>query len=174
MTFDNLVVLGHVMKPHGLKGAVKVRVANDAIPNMTIDEPVFILLQGGPVPFFVEERPDTSRNTIVLKLEGIDTIDAAKEMVGKEVLVAPDQLQYTEEIGLHALVGFAVTDTELGNIGVVSGVMELPQQSILEVAFRDKEVLIPAVDSIIVGIDLEKRQIVVKTPDGLVDLYING
>jgi 16S rRNA processing protein RimM len=174
VTSDNLVVLGHVMKPQGLKGAMKVRIANDAIPNLTIDEPVFIPMQGGPVPFFIEDLPDTTRSIIVLKLEGINSVDASNELVGKDVLVAPDQLNYAEDHGLMALVGFTVSDTVLGDIGVVSGVMELPQQSILEVTFQGKEILIPAVENIIEVVDMEKRHLVVSTPDGLVDLYING
>jgi 16S rRNA processing protein RimM len=174
VNLDNLAVLGHTMKPHGLKGALKVRLTSGAIPQIAINEPVFILLQGGPVPFFVEEKPDVSRSTIVLKLEGIDSIDAAEGFVGKEVLIQPDRLEWEEETGLNALIGYSVHDLNLGDIGTVTGVMELPQQSILEILHKGKEVLIPAVEGIIQGIDPKKKQIVVETPEGLVDLYLHG
>lgn len=175
LNLDNLAVLGYFAKPHGLKGALKVRLAQGIIPEININEPVFILLQGGPVPFFVAEKPDTDRSTIVLKLEGIDTIDAAERMVGKEALIDPKQLtQVEEEIGLNSLIGFAVTDVSLGDIGVVSGVLELQHQSVFEILFKGKEILIPAVDGIVQQIDEETKRIIVDAPAGLVDLYLNG
>ena len=175
LSLGKLVVVGYFVKPHGLKGALKVRLTQGVIPEININEPVFILLQGGLVPFFAAEKPDIDRSTIVLKLEGIDTIDAAERMVGKEVFIDERQLTVVEEeIGLNSVIGFAVTDVSLGDIGVVSGVLELQHQSVFEIQFKGKEILIPAVDGIVQQIDEETKRIIVDAPAGLVDLYLNG
>lgn len=171
---EHLAVLGRVTRPHGLKGALKVRLAEGIIPQIGIEEPVFILLQGGPVPFFVAERPHVNGGSLVLKLEGIDTIEAAEKFTGKEIHIAPEKLLTEEKTGLHVLVGYAVTDVNLGSIGAVSGVMELPYQSVLEVEHRGKQLLIPAIEPIIRAIDAKGKRLTVETPEGLVDLYING
>jgi len=170
---DNLTELGRVIKPHGLKGAFKVHVTANGIPTIRKDEPVFILMQGGPVPFFPEEDPSFSAGTLVLKLEGIDTVEQAERMTGKQLLVNPAMIGEEEE-GLNALVGLRVEDTDLGHIGTVTGIMEVPQQSVLEVEHLGKQILIPAVEGIIIGIDMEGGIVTVATPPGLVELYLNG
>lgn len=172
---ESLTVFGHVMRPHGLRGALKVRLHGGITPQIEIDEPVFILLQGGPVPFFSEDRVDASRDTIVLKLEGIDTVDAAEALTGKQVLVDPSRITDEEPTGLHALIGFTVSDQKLGDLGTVTDVMEMQMQSVLEVEHHSgKQILIPAVEHILHSIDMEGKCLNVETPDGLVDIYLNG
>lgn len=172
---ENLTVFGHILRPHGLKGSLKVRLLNGLIPQIDIDEPVFILLQGGPVPFFAEERADTSRDSIVLKLEGIDTVEAAEAFTGKEVMIDLSRTTQEEPTGLHALVGHTVNDVNLGLLGTVTGVMEMQMQSVLELQHPSgKQILIPAVDHIVLAIDPEKKHMTVETPEGLVDIYLHG
>lgn len=174
MSPESLTVFGHILRPHGLKGSLKVRLVGGLTPQIEKDEPVFIPLQGGPVPFFAEEPAETGRDTIVLKLEGIDTVEAAERFVGKEVLMDASRLLEDEPTGLDTLIGFSVTDVHLGPLGTVTGVMELPMQSILEIDHQGRQILIPAVEHIVVGVDAEKRTVTVETPDGLVDIYLNG
>ncbi|MCF8257824.1 MAG: ribosome maturation factor RimM [Flavobacteriales bacterium] len=175
MASENLTVFGHIFKPHGLKGSLKVKLIGGMIPQIEKDEPVFIPLQGGPVPFFAEERADTSRDFIVLKLEGIDTVGAAADFVGKDVLIDRARLTEEEPTGLHALIGYSVTDVDLGHLGTVTDVLEMTMQSVLEIGHpTGKQVLIPAVDHILLAVDEKKRVLTVDTPDGLVDIYLHG
>jgi 16S rRNA processing protein RimM len=174
LTPANLTELGRVLKPHGLKGAVKVRVTASGVPIIEKDEPVFILVQGGPVPFFSEEKATLVGNALVLKLEGIDTMEQAEQLVGKQLLVDPEMIEDEEQEGLYALIGLKVQDINLGEIGTVTGIMEVPQQSVLEVEHQGKQILIPAVEGIIIGLDQKTGVISVDTPPGLVDLYLNG
>jgi 16S rRNA processing protein RimM len=171
---ENLTVFGYVLRPHGLKGSLKVKLIGGGIPQIEKDEPVFIPLQGGPVPFFAEEPVDTVRDTVVIKLEGIDTVEAAERFVGKEVLIEPERLQVEEPTGLDVLVGYTVVDVNLGHLGTVSGIMELPMQSILEIDQNGKQILVPAVEDILLSIDTDTKTITLDTPPGLVDIYLNG
>jgi 16S rRNA processing protein RimM len=175
LSSENLTVFGHIFKPHGLKGSLKVKLVGGMIPQIEKDEPVFIPLQGGPVPFFAEERADTTRDFIVLKLEGVDTVSAAEAFVGKQVLIDRDRIMEEEPTGLHALIGYVVTDVHLGELGKVTDVMEMTMQSVLELEHPSgKQILIPAVDHILLAIDTEGKRLTVDTPDGLVDIYLHG
>lgn len=163
-----------MLKPHGLKGGLKVRVTANGIPDIEKDEPVFILLQGGPVPFFAEEKAFLVGKTMVLKLEGINTVEQAEGICGKQLLINPNMIEEEEDEGLNTLVGLLVEDLNLGELGTVTGILEVPQQSVLEVEHKGKQILIPAVEGIIIGFDMEKGVITVDTPPGLVDIYLNG
>ena len=171
---NDLKVLGTISRSHGLKGAFKVNTLTADIPALKKDEPVFIQLQGGPVPFFVEEFQVLSHSKAMFKLNGVDGIEKAEQLVGNEILLEKDQFQSPDEEADSELLGFEVIDEAFGSVGVMCGVMDTPQHPILEVEAGDKTALIPWVEEIVLEVDSEKRQIRIKAPEGLIDLYLNG
>ncbi len=170
----DLKVLGTITRSHGLKGAFKVNAHSAGIPALEKDEPVFILLQGGPVPFFVEECSFASHDKLTMKLESIDTLEDAERMIGKEILLERERFEAPEADASDELIGCEVFDEERGLIGRVSGVLENPQHPILEIEQSGKTILVPWVEAIVKEVDLETRSIFIEAPDGLIDLYLNG
>lgn len=144
------------------------------MPALEKDEPVFIQLQGGPVPFFVEECSQASHDILLMKIEDVDTIEQADKLVGTEVFIESKKFDGIETEATEGLVGYAVTDLEKGAIGTVAGVMETAQHPIIEVEFEDKMILIPWVKEIVKEIDDKAKTILVEAPDGLIDLYVNA
>ena len=59
-----------------------------------------------------------------------------------------------------------------GDIGVIKAVNDSASQELFEVEKDGKELLIPINDDIIIKVDRESKTIHVKTPEGLVDLYL--
>lgn len=170
----SLQVLGTISRPHGLAGTLKVNIhAAGAMP-LSENEPVFIQLQGGPVPFFIQECVATAHNVWHVKLDEVDTVEAANRFVAKELLVEEHLLQGAISQATDALIGFSVTDHEKGAIGVVAGILETAQHPVLEIAHNEKLILIPWVEAIVKEIDEEAQTIAVEAPDGLIDLYMNG
>ena len=170
----NLKVLGTISRSHGLKGAFKVNIHSAGILPIEKEEPVFIQLQGGPVPFFVEECVAASHDVWMMKLDEIDSIEAADKFVGKELFIEESNFIGIKAEATEALVGFSVTDFEKGDIGVVSGILETAQHPVLEIELDDKLILVPWVDAIVKEIDSDTKTIKIEAPDGLIDLYING
>lgn len=170
----DLKVLGTVVRSHGLKGAFKVNVHATGVPDIEEGEPVFIRLQGGPVPFFVEECSANTSDRMVLKVEDVNTLEQAEKLLGSEILLELERFDDGTPDTSEELIGFTVIDAEKGNIGTVSGFMDTPQHPILEVAYEDKTILIPWVEEIVKEVEVEKKVISVEAPDGLIDLYING
>lgn len=169
-----LKVVGTISRSHGLHGSLKVNIHAAGVPALEKDEPVFILLQGGPVPFFVEDCKQSSRDRMVLKLEDIDSVEQAEKLVGKDLMLERIKLDAPEQDASSELMGCKVVDSEKGPIGQVSGIMDNPQHPILEVAFENKTILIPWVEDIINDVDVETKLIKISAPEGLIDLYING
>ena len=68
--------------------------------------------------------------------------------------------------------GYTLHDSVYGELGSIEDVLQFPQQRIFQVKKGFKEILIPAVADFIIKIDHTNRAVFVKTPEGLVDLYL--
>ena len=113
------------------------------------------------------ERAWTHKDRLILKFRGVDTRTDAEKLEGAEVSIpseerppAPDGEYY-----LSDLVGCEVFDAAR-RIGVVTGWQDNGGPPLLEV----NDLLIPFARSICVKIDMEKRRISVKAPEGLLEL----
>ena len=69
------------------------------------------------------------------------------------------------------LEGCRVVDIALGEVGVVSGIVDNPSQQLLEVTSSDGSVfLVPNVDAIVVSFDVDARIVRTSLPAGIMDL----
>jgi 16S rRNA processing protein RimM len=73
----------------------------------------------------------------------------------------------------HEIKDFRVVDVAHGKIGVVDGVLDLPQNPLIKIIFKEKEILIPITDDIIKKVDRKNKEISIDAPDGLIDIYLN-
>ena len=72
----------------------------------------------------------------------------------------------------HEITGFSIVDENHGNIGQIQQVLEYPNQAVFQVFSNEKEVLIPISNEIIKLVDREKKQIKIKAPEGLIEIYL--
>ena len=75
---EDCVKIGEVGKTHNLQGALIVYTDNDLLEQY-MDEPVFILLEGAPVPFYIAEDGVTERNhsSYIVKFDFVDSKEQA-------------------------------------------------------------------------------------------------
>jgi len=169
----NLQVFGTITRSHGLKGAFKINITVGGTPELKKNEPIFIQLLDGSVPFFLEEVFMQSTNSVVVKVEDVETIEATERLVGKAVLLPEEKFPKLERSNPNSLIGFEVHDVVHGAIGKVVGIMPLRQHPIIEVEKDGKQILIPYVEEIVIDVDAEKKRVTVETPDGLIALYLD-
>lgn len=127
---------------------------------------------GDPQPVTVEEAW-LHDGRLVLKLAGVDSIEAAEELRGAEIVVRPEaRLPLAEgEYYMSDLVGFTFVDRQDGrDVGPVTGWQESPGSILLTVQAADREVLIPFVRAICAEIDTSGRRILADIPNGLLEL----
>jgi 16S rRNA processing protein RimM len=72
----------------------------------------------------------------------------------------------------HEIIGFGVIDQEKGDIGTITAVYENAPQPLLSIDCEGKEILLPIIDEIIINVNREERIMEVKSPEGLIDLYL--
>ena len=123
------------------------------------------------LPWFVETTRIKSEEEIFVKLEGLDTKEAARRVVQKEVWVTEaDFEQFAGKSAPISLVGFRLMDgaTDLGEI---LEVIEQPHQVLCKIDLEGKEALIPVHEATLRKVDRKKKIVVVELPDGLLDVY---
>jgi 16S rRNA processing protein RimM len=123
------------------------------------------------LPYFIEHAKIKSGNEIFLKLEGINTKEAAQKLLQKELwLTEEDFEKHAGKSAPISLVGFHLIDKE-NDLGEIAEVIEQPHQLLCKLFINGKEALIPIHDKTLQKIDKKKRQVYVDLPDGLLELY---
>lgn len=163
--------LGEVIKTHGLHGEVTISLDVDFPEDYKNLESILLRQKGKLIPFFVNHIA-IRESKALLKLEDVDSIDAAKELVKSRVYLPLTQLPKLVEgqFYFHDLIGCEVF-AKKEKIGVVTEVYDLNGNELLSVDSDGKEVLIPIKDEILQKVDLPNKKIIVDLPDGLIELY---
>ncbi len=166
MNDRSFVTIGYITKTHGFDGAVAVRVSAGA-QEPKINEPVFIAIDGIPVPFFVRESHYQGGDTMILAFDDYETPESVLMLKGCEVRREADKGAPESYLTIE---GYIVSDINSEFTGEIVSVVEQPHQILATVMAGGRELLIPLHSDLIVSINHRKKKIVLSLPDGLTDL----
>lgn len=180
MKQEDCYYLGTLKKTHGVKGGLMVAIENTIPLNIKETELMFIEIDGALVPFFIDKNGISLDSTGQMKsaivgFDEIHSIEEASAYTDCKVYLPASHLEFREPDSNNehlSLVGFAVIDESKGNIGILDEIVDIPQNPILRVIRNEKEILIPLTDEIIRSFDEQKREIYIKIPQGLLDIYL--
>ena len=158
---------GKIVATHGLRGEVKVLPWCDG-PEALVPIKTFYL-DGGNTPKRAE-RCRIQKNTVLLKLEGGDTPEAAQALRGRVLWL--DREEDTLEEGqyyIQDLIGLSVEDADTGErYGTLQDVTETGANDVYHVAFPDGRVqLVPAIPQVIAKIDIDGGKMLIRPLEGL-------
>jgi len=172
---NDCLEIGYIQKPHGLKGELIIVFDNEMENAIEDVEILFIEVDGGLVPFFTEEeglRFKTDQSAIC-RLEFVDTLFKAKELVGCKVYVPNSDYYISDDQNVTSpLIGMRAFDSKYGDIGLISRVDDFSGNLVITVAHPRTEILISLSDEIITSIDEEKGEIHLNCPNGLIEIYL--
>jgi 16S rRNA processing protein RimM len=154
------VVLGRIGAPHGVQGWVKVTSYTDPAAGIA-DYRQWTLLQGGQVRRVKVAGSKRAGQALAVKLEGVDTIDAARLLNGAEVQVDRSELPPTgpKEYYLHDLLGLDAVNRDGIPLGRVDEFLEMPAHPLLVLRDGKVERLVPLVPERLVAVDLEAGRV---------------
>jgi len=151
-----LILLHHLGKKTSLKG---------------LDVLFVEIVKGEMLPYFIKSAKIKSEEEIYLKLEGVDTKEAAGKLRQKEVWFTEEAFQkYSAKSSIMSLLGFHLID-EGTDRGAILEIIEQPHQMLARIDLDGKEALIPLHQDTLQKIDKKKKQVHVVLPDGLLDVY---
>lgn len=160
--------IGKIGKSHGVKGEVSFHFSDDVF-DRTDAEYLMLCIDGLLVPFFMEEYRFRSDETALVKFCDIETQERAAELTGCEVFFSREMSDSdNENVSWAEIVGFMLKDKATGNdIGRISSVDDTTVNILFEL---EDGTLIPASDELISNININKKEIVIELPEGILDL----
>lgn len=163
---DDVYRIGRLGKAHGVKGEITMQVEDDIFDRTDADYLV-LELDNIMVPFFIEEYYFKTDTTALIKFEGIDSLERAKEFANIDVYfprnIKDNSIDSEEEtLSYPMLVGFQVND-----IGKIAYIDHQTENIMFEL---EDGTLIPASEELIEDIDVPNKQIKMTIPEGLLDL----
>ena len=175
MDLKDSIYIGQIAKLHGYKGGVSLFL-DVTHPEEYMDmESFFVEIDGILTPFFVESFKLKNKGFAAVKFQGVDSEQEARSLLKKKVFIPETELRELDESNFydHEVIGFEVEDVVKGKIGKVTAIADLKQNPLLVIEFKDKEILLPIFEGLIVNVDRKLKRLKVKAPDGLIDLYLN-
>lgn len=171
---EDCSVIGTITKTHGLQGSVVIAADTDFLERYA-DEPVFILLDGAPVPFFISEDGLSVRNhkSYIVKFDYVDTHAQAERLVGNDVMLEKSLLdeEEGEDYDVFQLNGFEAEEQATRERGRVVDVANYSGNVVLTLEIFGKEILLPFSDMYVLEADWDKKKLLVSIPRDIIDLY---
>jgi len=171
---DDYVEIGMILGAHGIRGAIRVSSFAESPDRFAAPGPIHLIDPEGRMAPFRIVWSQAYKQTVRLALTGIDTRDAAQALTGRRVCVAkkdlpppgPDTYYWSD------LIGMAVYDEHDRCIGQVARIIPTGANDVYVVATPAghlvPEILVPAIASVVVDIDVQERCMRVNLPEGLI------
>ena len=165
---EEVYKIGRLGKTHGVRGEISF-LLNDDVFDRTDADYLILDIDGILVPFFIEEYRFKTDSNALMKFDGIDTQERAKELTGCDVYFPRSQADEDEtNISWAELVGYSLIDSNSGKtIGEIAAVDDTTINILFELADGK---LIPASEELIQQIDTKRHQIEINLPIGILEL----
>lgn len=162
-----LLEIGKVTRPHGIVGEIKVAVSPDMIGLLETIKTVYLEDAQHPAKVI---RFREHQGAALLLLDGITTRNDSEALRGTRIFINEKALPPLAEGEYYArdLIDLSVVTPEGIVLGEIIEVLSTGSNDVYVIQKADKkELLLPALDSVIKNIDFAKRVMTVIVPDGL-------
>ena len=124
------------------------------------------------LPWFIESTKIKNEKEIFLKLNGINTREAAIKLAQKEIWIPEtDFKKLAAKTAPVSLLGYTIINND-EPLGEILELIEQPHQLLCRLQIRGKEVLIPLHEASLKKVDHKKKEVMVELPEGLLDIYL--
>lgn len=185
---DDLVQIGRVIKPHGVRGEIVVDPTTDDPKGRFAVGTEILGKQAGKEQHLVVKTMRPHQGRLLVRFESIPDRNEAERLRGMKFFAEPvfddEDAYYDHELVSLRVLNCGAVDAETANarayegaqpepedIGEVVSVVRGPAQRLLTVRTEaGKEVLIPFVESIVPIVDVDNEALVITPPEGLLEL----
>lgn len=166
---ESLLEVGQIVNTYGIKGFVKINPLVDNNNQFKSFKTLYIQEKNNIKELQVEEVK-FSKNLVLLKFKGIETIEQAEEL--RNIYIQAKRSDIKLEKGAHFivdLIGLEVYTEEGEFLGILKEVLQPGANDVYIVKNEEKkEILLPAIPDVIKNIDIEGNIMTVKLLEGLI------
>lgn len=167
----SLIHLGTVTGTHGIKGGLRVRTFSGEYETLSALTTLFLQKGNGVV-----ERVDVSSvrgqgKNVVLALKDRSSIEQVAEFIGSGIFAERSQLPTLSdgEYYWYDLIGMTVLLEDGTSLGTVTDIIQTGSNDVYVVSDGDREVLIPAIEDVVLDIDTKAGMMRVNLLEGLLE-----
>ena len=180
-----MLQIAQVLKSNGTDGELVMGFREIAPEDINLQEPVFIVFDGLPVPFYIESFTKRGNTKALVRLTDICSQEDVEEIAGKAVYIDDAAIpeMSLEEDGFYALVGWTLLtpadseslitatkvekEPEFIEVGEITDFIDIPNNPCIEVETENGAVMIPLHEDLILSVDPEYQEIIMQIPEGL-------
>ena len=165
----DFVLIGKIVGAHGLEGTSKIQ---SYAESLEIFKSGTILLvsspEGNENRYEIDWVKSHSRGAL-LALKEVTDREQAKSLIGSELYIEKAELPKLEAGTYYwfDLIGVNVYTSDDRYLGRLDSIIETGANDVYVVRDGDKEILVPAIESVVQSIDIESKIMRVELPDGL-------
>ena len=153
-----MLQIAKILKSNGTDGGLLIGVRDIEVGQIDLQEPVFIVFDGLPVPFFIQDLQQRGTSKALIHLNDITSLADAEEVVGRALYI---EGEWAEEEELD-FTGWTLLNRGT-RVGVVTGMEPIPGNLCLYVG----DTLVPLHPDLILSADADTRTLDLDLPDGL-------
>jgi 16S rRNA processing protein RimM len=168
--------LGKITKKYSFKGELLIKIDTDQTDIYNKIKTLFIYHNDKLNTYKIEIIRIHKENVLRVKFEGINCENDTDTIINCDVYLPLSHLPILtgNKFYYHEVINFLIVDEKFGELGKVISIRENNAQDLFVINHTKGDVLIPVHDEFIIKVDRVKSEIIVKTPEGLIDLYINS
>lgn len=159
---------GKIVSVFGIRGEVKVQPWCDS-PEFLCQFDTLYYKSGTPVKILRSRR---SKNIVVMKIEGVDTVEEAQAIRNRILYMNRDDVELEQgSYFIQDLIGLTVIDADTDKVyGKISDVTETGANDVYHIKSDDGTMYyIPAIPQVIINIDIASEKMIIQPLEGLFD-----
>lgn len=165
------LAVGQIVGTHGVRGEMRINPWADSPEFLKQFKTLYYDAEGKSGVKVISSR--LHGNIVLMKLEGIDTVEAALAMRNKRLYMRRSDAKLADGVYfIEELIGCGVfdADDESKQYGKISDVSETGANDVWHIMSDDgKEYLIPAIPSVVIDTDVKKNRVLIRPMKGIFD-----
>jgi 16S rRNA processing protein RimM len=164
------VLIGEIIGTHGIKGTNKIRSYAESLEVFEPGRSILVRESSGRETSLEIAWVKHHTRTPLFSLKVINDRNQAEVLVGAKLFIPKAELPQLENGSYYwiDLIGIEVYTTEDEYLGRIESIIETGSNDVYVVKDKKKEVLIPALESVVTDIDLAQKRMQVDLPEGLI------
>lgn len=166
------VLIGRIQGSHGIKGELRVLPFAGDASSISKLKHVLVKSPAGAMESFSVAGARGQGKKVILSLEPFDNINQVLHLVGREIYAERGALPElaADEYYWSDLLGLDVVSDAGDPLGKLVEIIETGSNDVYVVKGEGREVLIPALEDVVLSVDLGGNLMTVSLPEGLLDL----
>ncbi|HTF99833.1 MAG TPA: ribosome maturation factor RimM [Nitrospirota bacterium] len=166
-----LITIGRAVKPHGVRGEMKIETLTDVPERFTGLQRVYLVSSAGrEIPCSVDSVRYAGRE-VYLKFEGYGSPEKARELNGWYIKVPQEEAAPLPEGSYYwfEVIGMEVVAESGEKLGTISDIFETGSNDVYVLKRGRQEIYLPATKEIIRQVDRAQKRITIHVTEGLLD-----